>query len=173
MSVLRRVTGMGIAASLALALLAGGCVLAATAGPREAQATGLLGVQQMMNGLPQVEKTIVVATNYQSVDSALQGVFQQVSLTPANLEDVTAQLHRDFGGGPLPLAPRSADWAAMTSGPRGVISTLPALQGIPAQVEVTYPYPAAGHMRLVAGSMPGTSPPSGIQVVVTAQTASA
>ena len=64
MSALRRVTGMGIAGSLALALLAGGCVLAATAGPREAQATGLLGVQQMMNGLPQVEKTIVVATNY-------------------------------------------------------------------------------------------------------------
>ena len=173
MSVLRRITGMGIAASLALALLAGGCVLAATVGPREAQATGLLGVQQMMNGLPQVEKTIVVTTNYQSVNSALQGVFQQVSLTPANLNDVTAQLHRDFGGGPLPLAPRSADWAAMTSGPRGVISTLPALHGIPAQVEVAYPYPAADHMRLVAGSMPGTSPSTGIQVVVTAQTASA
>ena len=170
---LRRVTGMGIAGSLALALLAGGCVLAATAGPREAQATGLLGVQQMMNGLPQVEKTIVVATNYVSVNSALQGVSQQVSLTPANLDDVTAQLHRDFGAGPLPLAPQSADWAAMTSGPRGVLSSLPALQGIPAQVEVTYPYPVTGHMRLVAGSMPDTSPASGIQVVVTAQTASA
>lgn len=173
MSALRRVTGMGIAGSLALALLAGGCVLAATAGPREAQATGLLGVQQMMNGLPQVEKTIVVATNYVSVNSAFQGVSQQVSLTPANLDDVTAQLHRDFGTGPLPLAPQSADWAAMTSGPRGVIAALPALQGIPAQVEVSYPYPVAGHMRLVAGSMPDTSPASGIQVVVTAQTASA
>lgn len=173
MSALRRVTGMGIAGSLALALLTGGCVLAATAGPREAQATGLLGVRQMMNGLPQVEKTIVVATNYVSVNSALQGVSQQVSLTPANLDDVTAQLHRDFGAGPLPLAPQTADWAAMTSGPRGVISSLPALQGIPAQVEVTYPYPVTDHMRLVAGSMPDTSPASGIQVVVTAQTASA
>ena len=40
MSVLRLVTGMGSAGSLALALLAGGCVLAATLGPREAQATG-------------------------------------------------------------------------------------------------------------------------------------
>ena len=173
MSALRRVTGMGIAGSLALALLAGGCVLAATAGPREAQATGLLGVQQMMNGLPQAEKTIVVATNYESVNSAFQGVSQQVSLTPANLDDVTAQLHRDFGTGPLPLAPQSADWAAMTSGPRGVIAALPALQGIPAQVEVAYPYPVAGHMRLVAGRMPDTSPANGIQVVVTAQTASA
>jgi len=166
---LRRVTGMGIAASLALGLLAGGCVLAATAGPREAQAAGLLGVQQMMNGLPPVEKTIVVTTNYVSVNSALQGA----SLTPANLDDVTAQLHRDFGTGPLPLAPRPADWAVMTSTPRGVIAALPALHGIPAQVEVSYPYPAAGHMRLVAGTMPDTAPPSGIQVVVTAQTASA
>jgi putative ABC transport system permease protein len=163
---------MGIAGSLALALLAGGCVLAATAGPREAQATGLLGVQQMMNGLPPVEKTIVVATNYESVNSAFQGVSQQVSLTPANLDNVTAQLHRDFGAGPLPLAPQSADWAAMTSGPRGVIAALPALQGIPAQVEIAYPYPVADHMRLVAGSMPDTAPASGIQVVVTAQTAS-
>ena len=102
MSALRRVTGMGIAGSLALALLAGGCVLAATAGPREAQATGLLDVQQTMNGLPQVEKTIVVATNYESVNSALQGVFQQVSLKRANLGDVTTQLHRDFGAGPCP-----------------------------------------------------------------------
>jgi len=33
MSVLRRVTGLGSAGSLALALLAGGGVLAATAGP--------------------------------------------------------------------------------------------------------------------------------------------
>jgi putative ABC transport system permease protein len=127
----------------------------------------------MMNGLPPVEKTIVVTTNYQSVNSALQGVSQQASLTPANLDDVTTQLHRDFGAGPLPLAPQSADWAAMTSGPRGVLAALPALRGIPAQVEVTYPYPVAGHMRLVAGRMPDTSPASGIQVVVTAQTASA
>jgi putative ABC transport system permease protein len=172
MSVLRRITGMGTAASLALALLAGGCVLAATVGPREAQAAGLLGVQQMMNGLPQVEKTIAVTTNYVSVNTALQGVFQQVSLMPADLDDVSTQLHRDFGAGPLPLAPQSADWAAMTSNPRGVISALPALQGIPAQVEVTYRYPVADHMRLVAGRMPDTAPSSGIQVVVTAQTAS-
>jgi putative ABC transport system permease protein len=176
LSVLRRVTGMGIGGSLALAVLTGGCVLAATAGPREAQATGLLGVRQMMNGLPPVEKTIVVTTNYESVSGALQEVTTQVSLTRGNLDDITTQLHRDFAAGPLPLAPRSADWATMTSTPRGVISALPALHGIPAQVEVAYPYPAAGHLRLVAGTMPGTSPKkpkNRIQVVVTAQTASA
>jgi hypothetical protein len=44
-SVLRRVTGMGIAGSLAFALLAGGCLLAATAGPREVQATGERALQ--------------------------------------------------------------------------------------------------------------------------------
>jgi len=163
---------MGIAASFALALLAGGCVLAATAGPREAQATGLLGARQTMNGLPQVDRTIVVSTTYVSVSIAFNGIFSQVSLIQANLDDITSQLRRHFGIGPLPLAPRSADWVAMTSTPRDVLSTLPALHGIPAQVEVTYPYPVAGHMRLVAGSMPDTAPKRAIQVVVTAQMAS-
>jgi putative ABC transport system permease protein len=169
---LRRVTGMGIAGSLALALLAGGCVLAATAGPREAQATGLLGARQTMNGLPQVDRTIAVSTTYVSVSVAFNGIFSKVSLIQANLDDITSQLRRDFGTGPLPLAPRSADWVAMTSTPRDVLSTLPALHGIPAQAEVTYPYPVAGHMRLVAGSMPDTAPKRAIQVVVTAQMAS-
>ena len=62
MSVLRRVTGMGTAGSLALALLAGGCMLAATAGPRQAQATGTRALQQTVNGLPPLDKTIVVTT---------------------------------------------------------------------------------------------------------------
>ena len=55
-SVLRRVTGMGIAGSLALALLAGGCVLAATAGPRQAQATGTRALQQTMDEVPPLDR---------------------------------------------------------------------------------------------------------------------
>jgi hypothetical protein len=118
MSVLRRVTGTGIAGSLALALLAGGCVLAATAGPREAQATGLLGVQQMMDGLSPVDKTLVVSSSSATINGDLNAAAGnaggQAILAPSNLDDVTAQLRRDFGSGPLPLAPRSADWASMT-----------------------------------------------------------
>jgi len=64
MNVLRRVTGMGSAGSLALALLAGGCVLAAVAGPRQAQATTARALQQTMNAVPSAGKTIVVSSSW-------------------------------------------------------------------------------------------------------------
>ena len=67
MSILRRVTGMGSAGSLALALLAGGCVLAATLGPREAQATGTRALRQTMDALPLLDKTIVVSSSWNDI----------------------------------------------------------------------------------------------------------
>ena len=88
MSVLRRVTGMGSAGSLALALLAGGCVLAATAGPREAQATRTRALQQTMNGVPPLDKTIVVSSNWTRLNTAIQGAPRACeyyqNLTPAD-----------------------------------------------------------------------------------------
>ncbi len=64
MSLLRRLTGIGAAASIALGLLAGGCVLAATAGPRQAQATGTRALQQTMDGVPPLEKSVVATSNW-------------------------------------------------------------------------------------------------------------
>ena len=134
--------------------------------------TGLLGVQQMMNGLPQVEKTIVVATEYVSVNSALQGVSQQVSLTPANLDDVTAQLHRDFGAAP---APGSADGGlgGHDIGParRAQLAARPA--GDPRAGGGHLPVPGRRSHATGGGQHAGHFPSSDIQVVVTAQTASA
>ena len=77
-------------------------------------------------------------------------------LTQSNLATVTSQLRRDFSGGPLTLDPQSADWAALTSEPYslGRFPVLKKLRGIPAKLEVAYRYPLAGHLRLVAGSMP-------------------
>jgi putative ABC transport system permease protein len=184
MSALRRVTGMGIAGSLALALLAGGCVLAATAGPREAQATGLLGVQQLMDRLPQTDKTIVASSSWQALNADIDATSPDAGATifPASaLENVTTQLRTDFGEGPLPLAPQSADWGGLASALYSVSSAPPALKGIPARLEIAYRYPLAGHLRLVAGSMPDTGPqpttngyPStNLPVVVTSQMARA
>ena len=42
----------------------------------------------------------------------------------------------------------------MTADLYPVNSALPILKGIPAKLEVAYRYPLAGHLRLVAGSMP-------------------
>jgi putative ABC transport system permease protein len=173
MSVVRRVTGMGIAGSLALALLAGGCVLAATAGPRQAQATAMRELRQTMDGVSPLEKTIVASTDMGTVYSDLDAF-----LTQANLNDVTTQLRGDVGTGPLSLAPQSADWAGMSSGESSVASALPALNQVPADIAVAYRYPLAGHLRLVAGTMPDIVPPTEaatpanpLLVVVTQQTA--
>jgi putative ABC transport system permease protein len=181
MSLLHRLTGMGSAGSLALALLAGGCVLAATVGPRQAQATGARALQQTLAGASSTEKTIVVSSSWGQVNSASTGGLPDQNLSQADVDNVTTQLRRNFGAGPLPLTPTSTDWFGMNPGLYFVQTALPSLQGIPGKLEVTYRYPAAGNLRLVAGRMPDTAPQPtvnstreifDVQVVVTPQTAS-
>jgi hypothetical protein len=184
MSVLRRVTGMRSAGSLALALLAGGCVLAAVVGPRQAQATGVRALQQTLAAAPSTEKTIVASSSWGLVNAAIQPANSRLAeqnVTGADVNNVTAQLRRDFSAGPLPLTPPSTDWFGMTADPSYVTSPLPSLHGVTGQLEVVYRYPAAGNLRLVAGRMPDTAPQPtvtrteetfNIPVVVTPQTAS-
>src|SRR3984957_16786843 len=118
-SVLRRATGLGGAGCLALALLAGGCVLAATVGPRQAQATAARSLAQTMIAVPAVDKNIVVSTSWSVFNSTVNdatGFTITRNLAQADIGDVTAQLRRDFGAGPLRLAPSSADWFGMNPG---------------------------------------------------------
>ena len=182
-SVLRRVTGMGIAGSLAFALLAGGCLLAATAGPREVQATGERALQQTMNQVSTPDRDIVVSSSWDLVNNTIQTAGYSAAQTKADLEEVvTTQLRHDFGTGPLRLTPPSTDWMGMSHGLSSVIRSLPSLKGIPGELEVAYRYPLGGNLRLVSGSMPATAPPPTstsaktpvtyhLQVVVTPQTA--
>ena len=170
MSVLRRVTGMGAAGSLALALLAGGCVFAATAGPRQAQATAARALQQTMDQVTPLNKTIVVGSSWALVNSTIASATQNappdLNLTRADADQVTTQLRRDFGQGQLRLTPRPADWFGMNPGPYLILKAPPSLQGLPAKLEVTYRYPLAGNLRLVAGSMP-TAPLGGAEAAGT------
>jgi putative ABC transport system permease protein len=173
---LRRVTGIGAAGCLALALLAGGCVLAAAAGPRQAQAMETRALQQTIDGVSPLNKTIVAASDWTTIDDTFGIDYGSgLNLTPANLADVTTQLRRDFIMGPLRLAPRSADWVAMTPAPYPLATALPVLKGIPAKLEVAYRSPLAGHVRLVAGRLPATvpadQPATDLQVVITPPTA--
>jgi putative ABC transport system permease protein len=184
MSVLRRVTGMRSAGSLALALLAGGCVLAATVGPRQAEATGARALQQTLARAPSTETTIVTNSNFPLVESTIQTATSTVFgeyLSQSNINKMTAQLRRDYSADGLPLAPPSTDWFGLNAGVSWVHTPLRSLHGIPARLEVNYRYPAAGNFRLVAGSMPDTArqpteTKNGatfyLQVVVTQQTAS-
>jgi len=190
MRVLRRVTGMGSAGSLALALLAGGCVLAATLGPRQAQATGARALQQTITALPLVDKTIVVASSWGDINGDMDpslstgppvsAFSSDENMTQAGASESITQLRRDFGVGPLRLSPQSTDWLGINPGLWGVTTPLPSLKGLPAKLEVTYRYPLASHLRLVAGSMPDTAQKPkwtstqilyDLKVVVTRQTA--
>ena len=72
MSVLRRLTGLGSAGCLALALLAGGGVLAATVGPRQAQATANRSLAQTLDAVPPVDKNIVVSSSWSRVQQRRQ-----------------------------------------------------------------------------------------------------
>ena len=184
MNVLGRLTGIGAAASVTLALLAGGCVLAATAGPRQAQATGTRALRQTLGSVSPLDQSMVATTNWSLVNTSYGdggGTYggTGLALTQSNLATVTSQLRTDFSGGPLTLDPQSADWAALTSEPYslGRFPVLKKLRGIPAKLEVAYRYPLAGHLRLVAGTMPTAALPfpvvdTVIQVVITQAMAS-
>lgn len=178
MTVFGRLTGIGAAASITLGLLAGGSVLAATAGPRQAEATGTRALRQTVDSVPPIGQTVVATTNWDALNTVFGDAESGsgLELLQNNLADVTSQLRRDFSGGPLTLAPKSADWAALTSEPYDMSTMLQALKGIPVKLEVAYRYPLAGHLRLVAGSMPTAALPASeagqeIQVVITEQMA--
>jgi putative ABC transport system permease protein len=133
-----------------------------------------------MAGVSPLQKTFVVSGNWNSMSSILgvptydSGYDSTVpTFTPANLAEIISGLRSDFGSGPLRMAPQPADWAGMTTAPYFVTTPLPILKGIPAKLEVAYRYPLASHVRLIAGSMPGAASGSGLQVVITAQTARA
>jgi putative ABC transport system permease protein len=183
-----RITGMGAGAGVALAVLTGACVLAATAGPREAQATSARSLQQTIAQLSPNARTIAVSSPLNQITQDISTVSPQTVtgyLTPAALGTITSQLQGDLTSGLLRMAPPSQDWAALTSAPRPVTSSLPALKGIPARVEITYRYPETSDLRVVSGSLASQVPagddelfqaptgpvPKVLQVVVTSQTA--
>jgi hypothetical protein len=106
MSALRRVTGLGAAGGLAFALLAAGCVLAATAGPRQTQATQAEALQQTVSRLPPLDQAIVVNSSWADANEVASNTgspFQGLSQT--DFDNVTAQLRRDFTAPPLRPAP--------------------------------------------------------------------
>jgi putative ABC transport system permease protein len=160
-------------------------VLAATAGPRVASSTGTRALRQTVDQAAPVSKTITVNSSWSLRNNTLETASADENvpnLTPAESGGITGQLRRDFAGGPLPLAPQPADWLAMTPDLYPPASAPPpSLDGIQAQLEVAYRDPVAGHLRLLAGSMPDTAPPPvststgvdyDLEVVVTPRTAS-
>ena len=172
----RRLTGMGAVATLALAVLVFGCVLAATAGPREALNTRTQALEQTLAAISPVAQTITVSTTWNLFMNDIQG--EQASITDGDLSDLQGQFAGDFNSGVLPLAPASADWVSMTTAEQSVRSHLSGTRNYPVQMEVGYRLPYTGYVRVLAGSLsaPAIVPPGpnfypAINVAVTEQTA--
>jgi putative ABC transport system permease protein len=163
----KRLTGMGAVATLALAVLVFGCVLAATAGPREALNTRTQALRQTLATLPALGRTITVSSTWRQLTDNIG------PLTDGGLSDLEGQFAKDFSSSVLRLAPVSADWASMTTAYQSVESTLSRTGGYSVMMEVSYRLPYTGHVRVLAGSLsaPAGPFPTIINVAVTQQTA--
>src|ERR1700733_4468362 len=147
---IRRLTGMGAVATLALTVLVFGCVLAGTAGPREALKIRTQALRETLAGIPALGQTIAVSSAWrQFTDSA---GLPPVSLTDGQLNNLEAQFNSDFTEGVLHPAPVSADWVSMTSGLYGVDSALSGTGGRAVEMEVSYRLPYSRYVRVLAGT---------------------
>jgi putative ABC transport system permease protein len=168
---------------LALFVLVFCCVLAATAGPREALATRTQAVRQTLAATSPLAQAIVASSTWNDITSDLSPTGNGPgggNLTAAQLGEITGQLHGDFDHGVVRLTPAGTDWAAMTSGGIDVTSSLPAVGGTAVKLQITCRQPFTRYMRLIAGHYPApaaASPASSqavvplLQVLVSPQTA--
>jgi putative ABC transport system permease protein len=173
-----RLTGMGAVATLALAVLVFGCVLVATAGPREGLYTRTRALHDALAHTPALSRSITVSTSWsQMIDSLAH---PEARFSDALLSNATSQFHKDFNGGVLHLDPFAADWLGMTTTEEGVDSTLAGTGGHAAEMEVSYRLPLTDHARVLAGSLSAPAPAASrrivgffptINVAVTRQTA--
>ncbi len=147
----RHLTGMGTAASLALAVLVFGCVLAATAGPREALSVRTKALQQALAPVPPVGRAITVSTTWSQFMGSISSAVANFS--DGQLNNLGAQFNSDFNKGVLHLAPASADWVGMTTVEQGVQSRLHGTGRHPVEMELSYRLPLASYVRVIAGSL--------------------
>jgi putative ABC transport system permease protein len=175
----RRLTGMGAVPTLALAVLVFGCVLVATAGPREALYTRTRALQHALAGIPALSRSITVSTTWSQM---IEAVMSQPKdrFSDALLRNATSQFNHDFNRGLLHLDPVATDWLGMTTTQEGVHSPLAGTGGHAAEMEVSYRLPLIRHVRLLSGSLSSPPPPESprirgffptINVAVTRQTA--
>src|ERR1700677_2039272 len=97
----RRLTGMGAVATLALAVLVFGCVLAATAGPREALNTRTQALRQTLATMPSPGQTLTVSAAWSQFIDSTDGA--QSSISDDDLSNLAGQFNQDFNAGVVHL----------------------------------------------------------------------
>jgi putative ABC transport system permease protein len=166
---LSRTLGAAAGGTLALALLACGCVFAAMAGPALSLHTRTEALHQMLGGLPDTTKTVQVTGSWgdftQSVRAAHANPGPDLDLSETDVSRSTADMARGFAAVPLPLA--GGDWASLTT-IEFVISSgaaASARAAAPPKMEVSYRDPLTSHAQLVAGTFSSRLAPAGALAV--------
>jgi putative ABC transport system permease protein len=175
---LRRTLGAAAGSTLALALLAGGCVFAAMAGPALSLHTRTEALQQTLAGLPSTTKTVQVGGSWGDFTQAVHGAQAQPTggpnqnLDSTDLAASTGEMASGLAAAPLPLA--GGDWASLTTNLLLITAgaAASAQAAAPPKMEVSYRDPFASHAQLVAGTFSSASAPRGT-VAVTASTQTA
>src|SRR5512146_3220864 len=107
-------TGLGSAATLALALLTAGCVLLALAGPKLALASRTDALRQLLDGTTPLARSLEVSASWTGFTTPMANAFlsstQAQALSDDEVTAVTSQLRRDFTSGPLRPGPLQQAW---------------------------------------------------------------
>jgi putative ABC transport system permease protein len=154
-------TGTGVAAAIALGLLAGVVVFAAVAGPRESLGARTRALQQMFTATPAAGRSVQAAADWQQAAShaVLYGDVGPIrALGGGEISQVRQQLAGALAAVPLPLSPPSSDWASLSTAfnpVSGEARSAQASAGVPPQMELILRDSLARHSRLVSGREPG------------------
>jgi putative ABC transport system permease protein len=169
---LSRWVGTAVAGTLTLALLVGGCVFTALAGPAFSLHTRTQALQRTLAGLASTDKTVQMTAAYTDFTNPNEFSQYSLQLAPADLDASTSELRTGLARMQLPLA--AGVWAGLTT--RELPSTLTApppggAEGeLPVSFELAYRDPLASHARVVAGSYTGPVPAGEVGVAATTQT---
>ena len=171
-----RWAGAAVAGTLALALLVGGCVFTALAGPALSLHSRTQALRQTLAGLASTGQTVQMTAGWSDFTNP-NGISlnspQQQDLTPDSLAASVSELGRGLAALRLPLAPGA--WAGVTTKLLSSSLAAPPPGGAPGEVpvslEVAYRDPLAGHAQVVAGSLGKPVPSGAVGVAATAQTA--
>ncbi|MBV9384067.1 MAG: hypothetical protein JOY82_21630 [Streptosporangiaceae bacterium] len=178
--VIRRATGTGTAATVALALLVLGCVFVAIAGPRENLASQTQALRRTFASASPLTASVVATAGWSQFtgDMASDSAAPQQStfLTGSQIGEVTDELRGGLAGDGVPLAPAATGWFGMTAATTPVVSGAAEdaahLGGTDAKLEVVYREPLTRYAALVSGQYPGSGGGgTALQVAVTEQTA--
>ena len=170
--------GSAARGTLALALLVGGCVFAAVAGPALSLHTRTQALQQDLSTLGDTTKSVQVSGNSSDFVSGMpqaQLGGPTHNLTVAQLAESTREIAHGLAATPLPLA--AGDWVGLSTKTLTVASGFAATAmadgaGQPPKLEVTYRDPLMANARVIAGTSATAGVPAGaVPVAVTTQVA--